>query len=76
MEVACTSDLSNRGEISLIGDRGLMGDLGLDGESDLAVAVMAGSFVGDVDLDLDLSRNFFNNARRFSGGLSGGEDSK
>lgn len=37
---------------------------------------LSGSFVGELDLDLDRSRNFFSNALRFSGGLSGGDDSR
>ena len=44
---------------------------------DDVAAVTDGSFlIGEVDLDLDFSLIFRRRALRFSGGLSGGEDSR
>ena len=78
------------GDLDLVGDPGRC-DLGVEvvGASDFrsnlrgdprtgecVAAVTVGSFCGDCDLDLDLSRSFFNKALLFSGGLSGGDDSR
>ena len=65
-----------------------MGDfdrnLGFDGSfldddrmGDEVAAVTDGSFlIGDVDLERDLSLSFLSSALLFSGGLSGGDDSR
>ena len=74
------------GDLDLVGDEDL-GSLwrllsllaapwgsNLDGR--VAAVTEGNFFTGDLDLDLDLSLNFFKRALLFSGGLSGGDASR